>query len=93
MRLFGPFQLPSTLVSIGTSPCQLFNGMSCHSYVNLEHKPLWAMKLLNIVASVIAFRKNVQNTRVGGVQVHAFEYAILYKEKSNDAMVQAKFMP
>ena len=40
-----------------------------------------------------SFRKNVQNTRVGGVQVHAFEYAILYKEKSNDAMVQVKFMP
>ena len=40
-----------------------------------------------------SFRKKVPNTRVGGVQVHAFECALLYKEKGNDAKVLVKFMP
>ena len=60
MRLFGPFQLPSRLVAIGTSHCRLFNGKSCHLSVNLEHKPLWAMKLLNIDASVTALERKYQ---------------------------------
>ena len=52
MRLIGPFELPSRLLSIGTLTCRLFNCKSCHLSVNHEHKPLWAMKRLNMDASV-----------------------------------------
>ena len=93
MRLFGPFQLPSRLVAIDTSHCRLFNGKSCHLSVNLEHKPLWAMKLLNIVASVIALERKYQILELEEYRFHAFERALLYKEKGNDAKVLVKFMP
>ena len=52
MRLTGPLELPSRLLSIGTLTCRLFNCKSCHLSVNHEHKPLWAMKRLNMDASV-----------------------------------------
>ena len=93
MRLFGPFQLPSRLVAIGTSHCGLFNGKSCHLSVNLEHKPLWAMKLLNIVTSVIALERKYQILELEEYKFHAFESALFYKEKVNDAKVLVKFMP
>ena len=93
MRLFGPFQLPSRLISIDTSPCRLFNGKSCHSYVNLEHKPLWAMHRLNIDASVIALERKYQILELEEYRFHAFKSALLYKEKGNDAKVLVKFMP
>ena len=93
MRLFGPFQLPSKLVSIDTSPCRLFNGKSFHLYVNLEHKPLWAMKLLNIDASVTALERKYQILELEKYRFYAFESALLYKEKGNDAKVLVKFMP
>ena len=51
------------------------------------------MKLLNIVASVIALERKYQILELKEYRFHAFERALLYKEKSNDAMVQVKFMP
>ena len=93
MRLFGPFQLPSRLISIGTSPFELFNGKSCHLYVNLEYKPLWAMKLLNINASVTALERKYEILALEEYRFHAFESALLYKEKGNDAKVLVKIMP
>ena len=67
--------------------------MSCHSSDNLEHKPLWAMKLLNIDASVTALEREYQILELEEYNVHAFESALLYKEKGNDAKVLVKFMP
>ena len=93
MRLFGPFDLPSRLVAIGTSHCRLFNGKSCYLSVNLEHKPLWAMKLLNIVASVITLERKYQILEMEEYKFHAFESTLLYKEKGNDSKVLVKFMP
>ena len=62
-------------------------------YVNLEHKPLWAMKLLNIDASVIALERKYQILELEEYMFHAFKSALLYKEKVNDAKVLVKFMP
>ena len=93
MRLFGPFQLPSRLVSIGTSPCDLFNGKSSNLYVNLEHKPLWAMKRLNMDASLTSLERKYQILELEEYKFHAFKSALLYKEKGNDAKVLVKFMP
>ena len=92
MRVFGPIELPSRLLSIDTSTCRLFYGKSCHLSVNLEHKPLWAMKLLNIDASVTALERKYQILELEEYRFHAFESALLYKEKGNDAKVVVKFM-
>ena len=93
MRLFGSFQLPSRLVSIGTSPCRLFNGKSCHLYVNLEHKPLWSMKRLNMDASLTSLERKYQLLELEEYRFHVFKNAILYEEKANDTKVLVKFMP
>ena len=93
MRLFGAFQLPSRLVSIDTSPCELFNGKSCHLYVNLEYKPLWAMKRLNMDASLTSLERKYQLLELEEYRFHAFESIILYKEKGNDPKVLVKFTP
>ena len=91
--LFGSFELPSRLLSNDISPCRLFYVKACHLSVTLEDKPLWAMKLLNIVASVIALERKYQILELEEYRFHAFERALLYKEKGNDAKVLVKFMP
>ena len=93
MSPFGPFQLPSRLISIGTSPCELFNGKSCHLYVNLEYKPLWSMKRLNMDASLTSLERKYQLLELEEYRFHAFESIILYKEKGNDAKVLVNFTP
>ena len=51
------------------------------------------MKLLNIDASVIALERKYKILELEEYTFHAFENAILYKEKRNDAKVLVKFMP
>ena len=51
------------------------------------------MKLLNIVASVIALERKYQILELEEYRFHTFERALLYKEKGNDAKVLVKFMP
>ena len=51
------------------------------------------MKLLNIVASVIALERKYQILELEVYRFHAFERELLYKEKGNDAKVLVKFMP
>ena len=93
MKLFWPFKLPSRLLSIGTSPCRLFYGKACHLSVSLEHKPLWAMKQLNMVASLAALEIKYQLLELEEYRFHALDSVLLYKEKHNDAKVLVKYMP
>ena len=51
------------------------------------------MKLLNIDASVIALERKYQILELEEYRFHAFERALLYKEKGNDAKVLVKFIP
>ena len=51
------------------------------------------MKLLNIVASVITLERKYQILELDEYRFNAFESALLYKEKGNDAKVLVKFMP
>ena len=92
MRLFGPFQLPSRLVSIGTSPCPLVYVKACHLPVKLEQKPLWTMKLLNRDASLPALERKYQILELEEYRFHAYKSERLYKEKGNDAKAVGKFM-
>ena len=51
------------------------------------------MKLLNIDFSVTALERKYQILELEEYTFHAFESALLYKEKGTDAKVLVKFMP
>ena len=51
------------------------------------------MKLLNIDASVTASERKYEIPEFEEYRFHAFEKALLYKEKGTDAMVLVNFMP
>ena len=64
-----------------------------HLYVMLENKALWAVKLHNMDASLVALERKYILLELEEYRFHAFESALLYKEKGNDAKVLVKFMP
>ena len=51
------------------------------------------MKRLNKDASLTALERKYQILELQEYNIHAFESALLYKEKGNDAKVLVKFMP
>ena len=51
------------------------------------------MKRLNMDASLIALERKYQILELKEYRFHAFERALLYKEKGNDSKVLVKFMP
>ena len=51
------------------------------------------MKLLNIVASVIALERKYQILELEEYKFHVFKSALLYKEEGTDAKVLVKFIP
>ena len=51
------------------------------------------MKRLNMDASLTALERKYQILELEEYRFHAFERALLYKEKGNDAKVLVKFMP
>ena len=79
--------------SIDTSHCQIFYGKAFHLYFMLENKALWAVKLHNMDASLVALERKYILLELEEYRFHAFESALLYKEKGNDAKVLVKFMP
>ena len=50
------------------------------------------MKRLNMDASLTALERKYQILELEECRFHAFESALLYKEKGNDAKVLVKFM-
>ena len=59
----------------------------------LENKALWAVKLNNMDASLVALERKYILLELEEYKFYAFETALLYKEKGNDAKVLVKFMP
>ena len=51
------------------------------------------MKLLNMDARFVALERKYQILELEEYKFHAFESALLYKEKGNDAKVLVKFTP
>ena len=51
------------------------------------------MKRLNMDASLTSLERKYQLLELEEYRFHAFDNAILYKEKGNDAKVLVKFMP
>ena len=92
LRTFGSFELPSRLLSIGTSPCPLVYGKAWYLPVKLEQQPLWTMKLRNMDASLPALERKYKLLVLVAYRFHAYKSERLYKEKGNDAKAVGKFM-
>ena len=53
---------------------------------------LWAVKLLNIDSSLVAFERMYMVLELEVYRFHAYVTERLYKEKANDVKVVVKFM-
>ena len=60
--------------------------------MNLEHKPLWTMKLLNMDASLQTLERNYQLLVLEEYRFRAYKSARFYKDKDNDAKAVGNFM-
>ena len=57
--------------SIHTSHCLLVYGKAFNLYVTLENKALWAVTLLNMDASLVAFERKYQIPELEEYRFHA----------------------
>jgi transposase InsO family protein len=66
---------------IGLTPFQMVYGKTCHLPVELEHRALWALKLLNFDSNLAGEKRKDQLHEVDELRNNAYHSNKLYKEK------------
>ncbi|XP_014496751.1 uncharacterized protein LOC106758332 [Vigna radiata var. radiata] len=67
--------------SMGLSPFQLVYGKTCHLPVEMKHKALWALKLLNFDPHETQSKRRRQMLELKKMRLHAYDSSKSYKEK------------
>ncbi|XP_017438069.1 uncharacterized protein LOC108344112 [Vigna angularis] len=68
-------------IAIGLSPFQMVYGKACHLSVEMEHRPLWALKFLNYDSCDSAEKRRRQIIELEEMRLHAYDSSKNYKEK------------